>query len=160
MRPRPKLQDYRPYHATWAEIFELLESIQAQLECAAFKPEIILAPKSGAWIPAKILQDKLGECDVVSCSILNTWGNPLIAIIEGIKGSRVLVLDDIIDTGKTIRLILSQLVEYGPAEMLTATLYWKKRSNYHPTWNGKEVPGKEWVVFPWEYEAERRWMHG
>lgn len=55
----------------------------------------------------------------------------------------LLVADDIADTGKTLK-----KYDWFPS----ATLYYKPRSIYKPTFYVRET--SKWIVFPWENEDE------
>lgn len=56
---------------------------------------------------------------------------------------RILIVDDIADTGKTLQFYVS----YGYP---TATLFWNPKSVIQPTFWVKKKASKKWVVFPWE----------
>lgn len=56
----------------------------------------------------------------------------------------ILVVDDLVDTGKTIKGLLQD----------TAVIFYKPRSIVKPTFYVTEVPNDEWIVFPWEHLDE------
>lgn len=69
------------------------------------------------------------------------------------KGDRVLVVDDVFDTGKTAEAVKAHLDEIG-CEMRMACVYWKPEKNLtplRPDYFAKDV-GTEWIVFPHEIE--------
>lgn len=72
-------------------------------------------------------------------------------------GDRVLVVDDVFDTGKTAEAVKSRLSAAG-SEMRMACVYWKPEKNltdlvpdYHV-----ENTGNDWIVFPHEIEGLAR----
>jgi len=68
-------------------------------------------------------------------------------------GSRVLVVDDVFDTGNTARAVLDRLAPSG-AETRLATVYWKPNRNQtsgKPDFYLHETD--EWIVFPHELEG-------
>jgi len=70
------------------------------------------------------------------------------------QGDRVLVVDDIFDTGKTAKAVKERLDAVG-AEMRMACVYWKPEKNLtdlRPDYFTKDV-GSEWIVFPHEIEG-------
>jgi len=70
------------------------------------------------------------------------------------KGDRVLVVDDVFDTGKTAAAVKARLDAIG-AEMRMACVYWKpekNRTDLKPDYFAKDV-GCEWIVFPHEIEG-------
>ena len=62
---------------------------------------------------------------------------------------RVLVVDDIADSGKTLEYVMQYLRESHPlVEFQSATLFYKKTSAYEPHFWINEA--KEWIDFFWE----------
>lgn len=70
------------------------------------------------------------------------------------KGNRVLVVDDVFDTGKTAEAVHDRIARTG-AEMRMACVYWKPAKNQtalKPDYYVKDV-GSDWIVFPHEIEG-------
>ena len=70
------------------------------------------------------------------------------------KGDKVLVVDDVFDTGKTAAAVKSKVEQTG-AEFRIACVYWKPEKNttsIKPDYYTKDV-GLEWIVFPHEIEG-------
>ena len=70
-----------------------------------------------------------------------------------VPGSRVLVIDDVFDTGNTARAVLERLAPCG-AEVRLATVYWKpneNRTDYRPDYHVRET--EDWIVFPHELDG-------
>ncbi len=64
---------------------------------------------------------------------------------------RVLVVDDIADSGDTLKAIMSHLESgFNDIEFKSATLYYKKTSCYKPHFWINEA--KEWIDFFWEVD--------
>ena len=66
-------------------------------------------------------------------------------------GKKVLVVDDVFDTGKTIEAISRRL---SHTQMRSACVYWKKKNNLtaiSPDWYAEETD--EWLVFPHEMQG-------
>mgnify|MGYP000647363856 CR=1 FL=1 len=59
---------------------------------------------------------------------------------------RVLVADDVADSGRTMQLVIEILVANG-AEVRTAVLYTKPTSIYRVDYVWKNTDA--WIVFPW-----------
>lgn len=69
-------------------------------------------------------------------------------------GDRVLVVDDVFDTGKTAKAVRERIDATG-AEMRLACVYWKPDKNttdMKPDYFTKDT-GLEWIVFPHEMEG-------
>ena len=70
------------------------------------------------------------------------------------KGDKVLVVDDVFDTGKTAAAVKARMDAVG-AEMRMACVYWKPQKNItdmKPDYFVKDV-GLDWIVFPHEIEG-------
>ena len=70
------------------------------------------------------------------------------------KGDKVLVVDDVFDTGKTAAAVKAKIKAVG-ADMRMACVYWKPGKNQtdlKPDYFVKDV-GLEWIVFPHEIEG-------
>ena len=73
------------------------------------------------------------------------------------KGDRVLVVDDVFDTGKTAAAVKAR-VEATGAEMRMACVYWKPGQNttsLRPDYFVRDA-GLDWIVFPHEIEGLTR----
>ena len=81
--------------------------------------------------------DKKGKC----CEIFN--------IPELDKAKKVLLLDDIIDSGQTIKEVLDYLQNHFPkVEFKIASIYYKKTAMIQPDFTLHETD--EWIEFFWE----------
>lgn len=69
-----------------------------------------------------------------------------------VRGSRVLVIDDVLDSGNTARAMLERLAPCG-AEVRLATVYWKPGAarGLRPDYYVRETD--DWIVFPHELDG-------
>jgi len=82
--------------------------------------------------------------------VAETKGKPIITqpVSVSVKGKKVLVVDDVADTGESLRLVRAHLGEQGATEVKIATIYYKPWSVIIPDYYEKET--STWIVFPWE----------
>jgi len=82
--------------------------------------------------------------------VAETKGEPVITqpVSVSVKGKRVLVVDDVADTGKSLALVREHLKEQGAAQVKIATIYYKPWSIVTPDWFEKKT--SHWIIFPWE----------
>jgi len=76
-----------------------------------------------------------------------------------IKDKKVLLVDDVSDSGLTLEFAIQAISLYMPMEIKTATLYMKPWTRLVPDFYAEEVD--KWVVFPWEkkeFEKEYKSM--
>ncbi len=66
-----------------------------------------------------------------------------------LPGSRLLVVDDLLDSGRTLSYIVEKWGEEYAIDI--AVLYDKGNGELRPAFTAKEIPN-EWVAFPWEPE--------
>ena len=70
-----------------------------------------------------------------------------------VRGSRVLIIDDVLDTGNTAKAVFERLAPFG-AEVRLATVYWKPNQNQtkiKPDFYVRETD--DWIVFPHELDG-------
>lgn len=76
------------------------------------------------------------------------------AILDTIKpGTKVLVLDDVFDSGNTMKAVKDRLIKTG-ADIRLATVYWKPKANQtdiQPDFYLQETD--QWLVFPHEMDG-------
>ena len=67
---------------------------------------------------------------------------------EALVGKRILLADDVADSGRTLALVL-QLLEAGGGEGRTVCLYAKPGTEPYYTWRRTD----RWIMFPWSSEG-------
>ncbi len=147
---------------TWNQIYELLLNLADRVRKADFKPDVIVGVSRGGWPPARVISDFLGNPNIANVKaefylgVAQTKGEPVITqpVSTSVKGKKVLVVDEVADTGKSLRLVQSHLKEEGATEVKTLTVYYKPWSIMVPDWYGKET--SRWIVFPWEIKETIR----
>ena len=141
---------------TW-EIFgsatrELAEAVAAD----GWIPDIVVAVARGGLTVAGALAYALG---VKNCGAINVEFYtgvdarldvpvvlpPSLNIVD-VTGLQVLIVDDVADTGHTLRLVREVLAQHV-AEARTAVLYLKSQSVIVPTYSWKRTDA--WINFPW-----------
>jgi hypoxanthine phosphoribosyltransferase len=139
---------------TWTQIYNLLLNQGQRISCSAFKPDVIVGVSRGGWFPARILSDILensnlanvkAEC-YVGIDKSRKMANLTQCVSADVLGKRVLVVDEIVDSGRSLQLVVSHLMQRGAREVKTATMFCKPRSAFKPDYCETE----HWVVFPWE----------
>jgi len=66
----------------------------------------------------------------------------------------VLVVDDVADTGRSLKLVKEHVVQGGARVVKVATLFQKPWSALKPDYFEKET--ENWVVFPWDLKETVR----
>ena len=141
---------------TWEQIYEMLLNLANKIRKDCFEPGVILGVSRGGWPPARVLSDLLENPELANVKtefymgVAETKGEPTITqpISVSVRDKKVLVVDEIADTGKSLRLIQSHLKKQGASEIKIAAIYYKPWSVVTPDYYEKE--SSAWVVFPWE----------
>ena len=84
--------------------------------------------------------------------VVFTFGEDVFGLMR--PGQRVLIVDDVFDTGKTAKAVKARIDATG-AEMRMACVYWKpakNRTDLTPDYYVRDV-GDDWIVFPHEIEG-------
>lgn len=156
------MADYpRCRRTSWAELDGWADRLAAKIRAADRVPETLVALTRGGWVPARLLADRL---DVKQLHAVRArhWGvtatpSGRAELTEGlsqsIRGEKVLVVDDITDTGESLRLAVDHVREAHPARVESATCLHISHSTYEPTYYAEEIPrdGWVWIVFPWNF---------
>jgi hypoxanthine phosphoribosyltransferase len=141
---------------SWHQIYKLLLNLASTVRKTGFEPEIIVGVSRGGWPPARVMSDLLENPKLANVAaefyigVAETNGKPVITqpVSVSVKGKKVLVVDDVADTGESLRLVRSHLEEQGATEVKTATIYYKPWSVIIPDYYKKET--RSWIIFPWE----------
>ncbi|AEQ07370.2 phosphoribosyltransferase [Corynebacterium pseudotuberculosis] len=144
---------------TWEGFGNANRELAQQIVNDGYDPEIIVAVARGGLVPAGALSYSMGVklSDAINVEfytdVNETLPDPVLLEplldTNSIKGRRILVVDDVADSGRTLQLVL-QLLESHGAEVRSAVIYAKSRSVVSPTYIWKHTD--EWIVFPWSAE--------
>ena len=140
---------------SWDYIYELLIELAGRLRESSFKPDVIVGISRGGWIPARILSDLLENPNIANIKVefyldvYKTVEEPVITqpVSTSIKNKKILVVDDVSDTGKTLKIVYEEMMKEA-REVRAATLYYKPWSDYRPNFYVKATDA--WIIFPWE----------
>ncbi|HEY2983701.1 MAG TPA: phosphoribosyltransferase [Jatrophihabitantaceae bacterium] len=144
---------------TWADFGRAGRELAVRIDADGFRPDIILAIARGGLFPAGALGYAL---DVKNLHVINvefyTGVDQRLAMPVvlppvpkpiDLSGSRVLIADDVADTGATLRLVKDFCADHV-AEVRCAVIYEKSRSivKCEYLWRRTDL----WIDFPWSTE--------
>ena len=147
---------------TWKRVYNMILDLSGKIQKTGFKPDVIVGVARGGWVPARILSDLLSNTNVASVraefytAIAETKCEPMMtqSVSVSVAEKMVLVVDEVADTGKTLKLIKDHVVEQGASQVKTAAVYSKPWSVFIPDYYEKE--SSSWIVFPWEIKETVR----
>lgn len=141
---------------TWESFGTASRDLAQMIVDSDFTPDIIIAVARGGLLPAGALSYAMGVklSDAVNVEfytdVHETLPDPVLLApmldTESISGRKVLVVDDVVDSGRTLALVLELLSGHG-AQCRSAVVYEKPQSEVKPDYAWKATD--EWIVFPW-----------
>ena len=154
--PLPAEEKFRCDILSWGGIVRDSRRLSWMIRDSEYKPEIIIAIGRGGYVPARILCDYLLIHDLASIKVEH-WGTAVMkeeAIVKfplcaPIRDRKVLLVDDVTDSGDTLKVSLQHLKKFRPQEVRTAVLVHKTRSAVTPDYFLKKIIKWRWVIFPW-----------
>ncbi|MDI6905333.1 MAG: phosphoribosyltransferase [Candidatus Bathyarchaeia archaeon] len=147
---------------TWNRIYGMLLNLAEKIRKNGFKPDVIVGVSRGGWPPARVLSDLLDNPNLANVKaefylgVAETKGEPTLTqpVSVAVAGKKVLIVDEVADTGKSLKLVKEHVIKECAAEVKVATVYYKPWSIIMPDYYEKET--SRWVVFPWEIKETVR----
>jgi hypoxanthine phosphoribosyltransferase len=143
------------------EIVEWSRKLAEKIRESGWQPDVIVAIARGGYVPARLLCDWLGVSDLLSIQVVHWPAAAQVAekayvkypINVDLSGKKVLIVDDIVDTGDSVELAKRSVEECcRPSEVRTAALQWiSSVAKLKPDYYAIEVT--EWVWFAYQWNA-------
>lgn len=138
-------------------VYELCWQLAQKICDSGFRPELLVAISRGGYVPARYLCDFLGISALTSIKVQHyapgaekqhrAWIKyPLSGRIED---QRVLLVDDVNDTGDTLIAALEHLRGFGARQIRTAVLHEKLTTGRRADYRVVEVRDWHWIIYPW-----------
>lgn len=145
---------------TWDGFGEASRDIARAIVQSEFVPEVVVAIARGGLLPAGSIAYGLGvkNCGAINVEFYTGIGTVLDAPellppeldMTYLDGRRVLLVDDVADSGRTLDLAVRLLVERG-ADVRSAVIYTKPTTIIQPDFSYKDTD--RWIDFPWSYQG-------
>ena len=141
---------------SWDEIHEICVELYKQMQRDKFHPDLIIGVARGGWGPARVMSDLFNDTRVASMKIefytdisKRTKKPKVIQPVSAeVAGKALLVVDDVADSGESLRVAMDHLMARKAREVRTATLYYKPWSIVVPNYYARETHA--WLVFAHE----------
>ncbi|MGX1793389.1 phosphoribosyltransferase [Microbacterium sp. NPDC055312] len=141
---------------TWDGFGDATRELAREIIDSAFVPEVVVAIARGGLLPAGAIAYGLGvkNCGAINMEFYTGIGTVLDAPevlppeldMEYLDGRRVLLVDDVADSGRTLALAVQLLKEKG-ADVRSVTIYTKPSTIIQPDFAWKDTD--RWIDFPW-----------
>jgi hypoxanthine phosphoribosyltransferase len=145
----------------WDDIEDAVRLVAVQLREARFSPSIVIGIERGGCIPAVWLSHLLDVGRFSSISVRTTVSDDIRAerlqlpalpgALRDYSADRVLIVDDVTNTGVTLRAARDALLASGCLDLRTAALFRDTvgaDDMFEVDFIGPSVHA--WVLFPWE----------
>lgn len=142
---------------SWATVQRLAHDLALSIRASRFSPEIVVAIGRGGYVPARLLCDYLDLGDLRSIRIVHYTAGATkqrkARLVDGLcrdlGGKRVLLVDDVSDTGDTLELARRHLLEHGAGPVRIAVLHHKQTSTLAPDYYAHRIVKWRWITYPW-----------
>lgn len=149
---------------SWEEIERWAEIIVDKI--GDFKFDCVISVIRGGLVPSRIVADYLSIKDIFTLKTEH-WGITATPdgkaavtypIVKDLDGRSVLVVDDITDTGQSLRLALEATKQKNPTIVRSATFLHIKKSEIVPDYFAEEITEEnwKWFIFPWNRREDFR----
>ena len=142
-------------HLSWDDVQGLTEKAASKISSSGFDPDIVVAVSRGGFDPARIICDQLGKRRLASIQVesydgMNRSREPVVVLPVNaeVKGLKVLVVDDVSDSGASLLKAKQHVTEKGASQVKVVTLHIKPWSKFIPDYYAESTD--TWVVYPWE----------
>lgn len=139
-------------------VYDLAFELSAAIRAAGYAPDLVIAIARGGFVPARLV------CDFLLCSELTSitvrhyaagarreagarMRHPLAA---DVRGRRVLIVDDINETGETLEAARAHVAERGAAQVRTGVLHERPYSRLRADFRATAAPAEaDWLIYQW-----------
>lgn len=150
---------------TWQGFGDACRQIAQQIADSGWMPDLIVAIARGGMLPAGAISYALGvkANGAINVEFYTGVGKTMLEPeilepymdISSLEGKRVLIVDDVADSGKTLKLIMDLIAKEGlsmgsgaaKVDARSATIYLKPTSVIKPDYVFKQTD--KWINFPW-----------
>ncbi|MGC4153669.1 MAG: phosphoribosyltransferase [Propionicimonas sp.] len=144
---------------TWEGFGIAIRELAGQVVDDGFRPDLILSITRGGLVPTGAISYAMGikNLHIINVEFYTGVGErlPMPVVLPPVppgvllSGQTVLIVDDVADTGETLRTVQEFCAEHV-AEARTAVLYEKPQSAVKCDYVWKRT--SEWISFPWSAE--------
>lgn len=137
------------------EIERMCQALARKVRRSKYRFDVIVAIGRGGWVPGRYLADYLGNVLALAHMKVEHYVGIAKAtkaritehVSTDVGGKRVLLVDDVPDTGDSVALAKKYLKAKGARTVRVACLHYKPWSVVKPEYYVRKT--KSWVIYPW-----------
>ncbi|MFW9925057.1 MAG: phosphoribosyltransferase [Candidatus Thorarchaeota archaeon] len=138
-------------------IWHQLVDLRNKIILSGYKPDILIGIIRGGLPVIRLLSDLMEIKELATIGvgfykdINQTNKEPILTqeISKNIVGKKILLIDDVSDSGKSLQFAVEYLKDKGYEQLKTATIHYKPHSIFKPDYFVSST--SKWLVYPWEY---------
>ena len=142
---------------SWPRMYRLTRRLALKIKQAGFRPDLMVAVARGGYVPARILCDFLKITNLTDMRVEHygagaqrkKYATLTVPVTIDMQGKKVLLVDDITDTGDTLEIAENHIKGLGAEMVRTAILIHKKQSPVVPDFYAKKIIKNRWIIYPW-----------
>ncbi|MEM1927287.1 MAG: phosphoribosyltransferase [Acidilobaceae archaeon] len=144
-------------YLSWSDVVDYCYRLALRVAESGFKPDALVAVLRGGVLPALVISDVLNVPEFYAVRVKH-WGvarelyeKPRIEQPppEAVRGKKVLIVDEVADTGKTLAEVAEAVKAMGAQEVRTAVIHLKSSSFYTPDYYVERLERWVWIFYPW-----------
>lgn len=145
---------------TWDSFGDATRELSRTIVADGFTPDVIVAIARGGLLPAGAIAYGLGakNCGALNVEFYTGIGEvlenpevlPPTLDIDYLEGRKVLLVDDVADSGRTLALAVD-LLKARNVEVRSVTIYTKPTTIIQPDYAWKATD--QWIDFPWSAQG-------
>jgi hypoxanthine phosphoribosyltransferase len=145
---------------TWQGFGDATRELSRTIVADGFMPDVVVAIARGGLLPAGAIAYGLGvkNCGAINVEFYTGIGTvlpdpellPPEMDMAYLEGRRVLLVDDVADSGRTLDLSVRLLTDRG-AIVRSVVIFTKPTTIIRPDWSWKDTD--LWIDFPWSWQG-------
>jgi uncharacterized protein len=142
---------------SWDEAYQLSRKLARSIKSSGFCPQLVIAIGRGGYVPARIVCDfllhslltsiKIEHWDIAACKRPEAAVRFPLAV--DVRDQSILIIDDVTDTGDTLRAALDYVKALGAGETKTGVMQHKTTSSVVPDFYADVIKDWRWIIYPW-----------
>lgn len=139
------------------EVYTLSHQLSLEIMRENIAFDLVIAIARGGMLPARLFCDFLNIGQLTSLQIKHYTSGArqlesaklLDPVRTSLKGKNVLLIDDVNDSGKTLRSAMEHVQTLEPALVKTAVIHQKKNDLFRADFVGNNLKTWKWLIYQW-----------
>jgi uncharacterized protein len=142
---------------SWEEAYRLSRKLAKAVKSSGFHPDLVVAIGRGGFVPARIVCDfllhslltsiKIEHWDIAACK--RPEASVRFPLAVDVRDQKILIIDDVTDTGDTLRIAIDYIKSQGASDIKTAVMQHKTTSALVPDFYADLITDWRWIIYPW-----------